>query len=86
MNSTQGKIFDFKLFGKLMLFVKPYKMSYYFVMVFAIFLSVFSILTPYLLKITVDDYITQKDYDGMIFYVGLMMIALILEVFFFYLF
>ena len=86
MSSTQGKIFDFKLFGKLMLFVKPYKMSYYFVMVFAIFLSVFSILTPYLLKITVDDYITQKDYDGMIFYVGLMMIALILEVCFQFLF
>ena len=86
MSSTQGKIFDFKLFGKLMLFVKPYKMSYYFVMIFAIFLSVFSILTPYLLKITVDDYITQKDYDGMIFYVGLMMIALILEVCFQFLF
>ena len=86
MSSTQGKIFDFKLFGKLMLFVKPYKMSYYFVMVFAIFLSVFSILTPYLLKITVDDYITQKDYNGMIFYVGLMMIALILEVCFQFLF
>ena len=86
MNSTQGKIFDFKLFGKLMLFVKPYKMSYYFVLIFAIFLSVFSILTPYLLKITVDDYITQKDYDGMIFYVGLMMIALILEVCFQFLF
>ena len=86
MSSTQGKIFDFKLFGKLMLFVKPYKMSYYFVMIFAIFLSVFSILTPYLLKITVDDYITQKDYNGMIFYVGLMMIALILEVCFQFLF
>ncbi len=86
MSSTQGKIFDFKLFGKLMLFVKPYRMLYYFVMVFAIFLSVFSILTPYLLKITVDDYITQKDYDGMIFYVGLMMIALILEVCFQFLF
>ncbi len=86
MSSTQGKIFDFKLFGKLMLFVKPYKMSYYFVMIFAIFLSVFSILTPYLLKITVDDYITQKDYEGMIFYVGLMMIALILEVCFQFLF
>ena len=66
MSKTKGKIFDFKLFEKLMDFVNPYKTSYYLVMFFAICLSSFSILTPYLLKITVDDYITKKDYEDFI--------------------
>ena len=86
MTSTKGKIFDFKLFSKLMVYVKPYKISYYLVMLFAIFLSIFSILSPYLLKITVDDYITKNDYQGMLFFLGLMLITLILEVCFQFLF
>ena len=86
MSKTQGKIFDFNLFKKLMGFVSPYKASYYLVMFFAVCLSSFSILTPYLLKITVDDYITEKDYDGMLILLGLMLVTLILEVCFQFLF
>lgn len=56
------------------------------VMFFAISLSFFSIISPYLLKITVDDYITKGDYSGMLFYLGLMFIALLLVVVFQFLF
>ena len=86
MSKTQGKIFDFNLFKKLMGFVSPYKASYYLVMFFAVCLSSFSILTPFLLKITVDDYITEKDYDGMLILLVLMLVTLILEVCFQFLF
>jgi len=86
MIKIKGKIFDFNLFKKLMNFVAPYKASYYLVMLFAFCLSFFSILTPYLLKITVDDYITKKDYEGMITYLSLMLAALIFEVCFQFLF
>jgi len=86
MIKIKGKIFDFNLFEKLMNFVAPYKASYYLVMLFAFCLSFFSILTPYLLKITVDDYITKKDYEGMITYLSLMLAALIFEVCFQFLF
>ena len=86
MSKTKVIFFDLKLFKKLMLYVRPYRMSYYLVMIFAICLSSFSILTPYLLKVTVDDYITKEDYDGMIFYLILMLFALILEVIFQFLF
>ena len=56
-----------------MVYVKPYKKTYYFVMTSAIILAGFSALTPYLLKITIDDYIRLKDYDGMIFLIGMKM-------------
>ena len=79
-------IFDIKLFSKLMVYVKPYKKTYYFVMTSAIILAGFSALTPYLLKITVDDYIRLKDFDGMIFLIGMMLFALFSEVIFQFLF
>jgi len=86
MAKVSGKIFDLKLFGKLMAFIKPFKATYYFVMFAAILLSVSSTLTPYLLKVTVDDYITPKDYTGMQLFVSLMLVTLLLEVLFQFLF
>jgi len=69
-----------------MVFVKPFKGTYYFVLVAAILLSLFSTLTPYLLKVTVDDYIRPKNYEGMLLFVGFMLGALLLEVVFQFLF
>lgn len=86
MPKGKGNIFDLKLFSKLMVFVKPYKNIYYFVMVSAILLAGFSALTPYLLKITVDDYIRMKDYHGMVFFIGVMLVTLLTEVIFQFLF
>jgi ATP-binding cassette subfamily B multidrug efflux pump len=86
MAKVSGKIFDIQLFSKLLEFVKPYKTTYYFVMIAAILLSVFSTLTPYLLKMTVDDYIRLQDYEGMVLMVSLMLGALLFEVLFQFLF
>ena len=86
MAKVSGKIFDVKLFGKLMVFVKPFRTTYYFVLITAILLSLFSTMTPYLLKVTVDDYIRPRDYEGMLFFVFLMLVTLLLEVVFQFLF
>ena len=86
MTQKTNKIFDRDLFSKLMEFVSTYRGVFYFVMIAAILLSVFSTLTPYLLMITVDDYITPKDFDGMVLLVGLMLLALCFEVVFQFLF
>ncbi len=82
MKKNKVDIFDYTLYSKLMFYVKPYKNIYYFVMSAAILVSGFSVLTPYLLKIIVDDFIRLKDYDGMIFIITLMLITLIAEVIF----
>ena len=86
MAKVSGKIFDLVLFAKLSTYIKPFKSIYYFVMISAILLSSFSTVTPYLLKVTVDDYIRPKDYQGMIFLVILMFLSLLLEVVFQFLF
>ena len=82
MKNKKVNIFDNRLFSKLMFYVKPYKKTYYFVMSAAILVSAFSVLTPYLLKIIVDDFIRLKDYDGMVLIIILMLITLIGEVMF----
>ena len=82
MKNDKVDIFNYTLFSKLMFYVKPYKNIYFFVMSAAILVSGFSVLTPYLLKIIVDDFIRLKDYDGMIFIITLMLITLIAEVIF----
>lgn len=86
MAKKSSKIFDRALFGKLMQFVAAYRWVFYFVMAAAILLSVFSTLTPYLLMVTVDDYITPKDFQGMILLVGAMLLTLVFEVIFQFLF
>ena len=81
-SKVSGSILDVSLFKRLMRYVRPYKFTFVFVLTAAILLSVFSTLNPYLLKITVDDYITLKDYDGMLVFIGIMTGVLFLEVFF----
>ena len=86
MESVKGKIFDIKLFSKLLAFVKPYNITFYGVMTSAVIISLLTTLTPYLLKIAVDDYILKRDYEGMQLIIILMMTVLFLEVIFMYLF
>ena len=86
MEKVKGKIFDVKLFSKLLVFVKPYNYTFYGVMFTAILISLLSTLTPYLLKVVVDDYILIKNYEGMQSIILLMMLVLFLEVIFMYFF
>ena len=78
--------FNIKLFFKLLEFVKPYKPNFIFVTIAAILISVFSILSQYLLKIGVDDYITLKNYSGLVYIISLMFAVLIFQVIFQFLF
>ena len=81
-----NKKLNFKLFTRLLNYVKPYKVNFIFLTVAAILISVFSILNQYLLKIAVDTYITPKDYEGLILIISLMFGVLIFQVTFQFLF
>ena len=82
MEKVKGKIFDIKLFSKLLIFVKPFNITFYGVMASAILISLLSTLTPYLLKVVVDDYILLRNYDGMQSIIFIMIIVLFFEVVF----
>lgn len=74
------ELFDAKLFRRITQYAKPYRFRFNAVIVWAILLSVFAALRPYLLKNTVDDYIQNKDNYGLLLYISLMAGLLILEV------
>ena len=81
-----NKKFNFKLFIRLLDYVKPYKVNFIFLSIAAILISVFSILNQYLLKIAVDTYITPKDYEGLILIISIMFGVLVFKVAFQFLF
>ena len=86
MKEEKASLFDRALFKKIMAYSAPYKVYYYTVLVSAMLLSAFSTLTPYLLKVAVDDYITPRLYEGLLIFILLMLLTLLLEVFFQYVF
>ena len=86
MNKPKNKIFDLMLFRKVMRFSKPYKFIYYLLIFSAISLSIFSTISPYLLKLVIDDYIVPKNYDGFRFIIFLMFLILVFEVIFQFIF
>lgn len=77
----KAKAFDIRLFKRILEYTKPYQWRFNGVVVFAISLSVFAALRPYLLKQTVDGYIQTEDANGLLIYIILMGIVLLLEVF-----
>jgi ATP-binding cassette subfamily B multidrug efflux pump len=77
----KAKAFDTRLFKRILKYTKPYQFRFNGVIVFAISLSIFAALRPYLLKQTVDGYIKTHDQQGLLLYVSLMGIVLLLEVF-----
>ncbi|WPR72882.1 ABC transporter ATP-binding protein [Flavobacterium sp. NG2] len=77
----KAKAFDIRLFKRILVYTKPYQWRFNGVVVFAISLSVFAALRPYLLKQTVDGYIQTEDANGLLMYITLMGIVLLLEVF-----
>lgn len=77
----KAKAFDTRLFKRILKYTKPYKFRFNGVIVFAISLSIFAALRPYLLKETVDGYIKTHDQFGLLLYVSLMGFVLLLEVF-----
>ncbi len=76
----KAKAFDTSLFKRILKYTKPYQGRFNGVILFAISLSVFAALRPYLLKQTVDAYIKPKDEHGLLFYVCIMGIVLLSEV------
>ncbi|MEO4005141.1 MULTISPECIES: ABC transporter ATP-binding protein [unclassified Flavobacterium] len=65
---------------KVMRFAKPYQGRFNAVIAWAISLSIFAALRPYMLKETVDRYLTTHDSKGLLLFILLMAVILLFEV------
>ena len=76
MANVSGKAFDYSLFKRVMVYVKPYRFIFYTTAVLSIVLSVFAMTRPLLVQITVDDYIKSLDSEGL-FLMTMLLIGLL---------
>jgi subfamily B ATP-binding cassette protein MsbA len=75
-----GKAFDMQIFLRLMSFAKRYRLYFFIAASSTILLALFSVLRPYILIETVDNYIISRDKVGLLNYTLLMFGILLLEV------
>ena len=80
MAEKSGNAFDMQIFSRLMSFAKRYRLYFFIAASSTILLAIFSILSPYILISTVDDYILSKDKEGLLNYTLLMLGILLVEV------
>lgn len=75
-----GKVFDIKLFKRLMGHAKMYKIHFVTATSTAIILAIITALRPYLIIQTVDNYIKTKDAEGLLDYTLFIFSVLLIEV------
>jgi len=80
LSENSGKAFDMQIFSRLMSFAKRYRLYFFIASSSTILLALFSILTPYILIDTVDEYMISKDKAGLLHYSLLMLGILLIEV------
>lgn len=80
MGVKSGNAFDMQIFSRLMSFAKRYRLYFFIASSSTIFLALFSVISPYILINTVDEYILAKDKIGLLNYSLLMLGILIIEV------
>ena len=79
-NKVSGKVYDVKLFGRLMQYARKYRFQFVLSAISVISVALFAAVRPTLLKQIIDDYIANKNAEQLLFFVLLMLTALIFEV------
>lgn len=74
-----GKALDWKLLGRVMTYVKPYRVTFVISIVLTIFLAAIALVQPILIEKTLDNHIITGDYNGLVFMVGLMLAQLLVQ-------
>jgi len=74
-----GKALDWKLMGRVMHYVRPFRGTFILAVFLTIFLAANAIVQPILIQKTLDGDILQNNYDGLLFMVELMIGQLIIQ-------
>jgi len=77
MSSISGKAFDFPILKRIYSYTLPYKKAFYFSVCLTLLLTLLSPLRPILVQYTIDNYVVNPDYEGLLD-MTLLMIGLLL--------
>jgi ATP-binding cassette subfamily B multidrug efflux pump len=76
---SSGNIIDFKVIGRIMKFVAPYKGRFYTVIFLTFAIGILSPLRPMLIQRTIDHHVSAGDYTGMMWMMVILLGLLILQ-------
>jgi len=78
--SSKTKVYNFKLFNRLLNYIKSYRYIFVFSIISVFGLSIFGALRPVVLEKIVDENLTTSNYDFFLEYIILMLALLVFEV------
>ncbi|WP_338815382.1 ABC transporter ATP-binding protein [Bernardetia sp. Wsw4-3y2] len=79
-STPKGEIFDWKILKRVFIFVKPYQGRFYFIIFLTVLLGIIAPIRPYLIKLTVDDYILQNNWQGLNLMLILLLVSAVVQV------
>lgn len=77
--TKSGKIFDGEVLRRLFSFITPYKLQFILLIVLILFSAILAPALPLLIKYTIDNPITNGDYNQLALMLGLMVITLVIS-------
>lgn len=77
--NVSGNIIDWSVLRRLARFLKPYKGKFYLLIFLTFALAILGPARPLLIQFAIDDYIAVGDYDGLVWMIVLLIVALVLQ-------
>lgn len=79
MAGVTGKALDIKLLGRVMQYVKPFRRQFIWAALLTVLMAALSPIRPFLIQITIDRYILNADFNGLLKMSVLMLALLIVQ-------
>ncbi len=79
MATVTGKALDVKLLGRVLQYVKPYRRQFIWAALLTVLMAGLSPIRPFLIQITVDRYILNADFNGLVRMSALMLLLLVVQ-------
>lgn len=79
MSSVSGKAFDLNLLRRTMVYVRPFKKTFWATTTVAIAISAFSPVRPWITQYALDNYVLKKDMNGLAFITSVLVGVLIIQ-------
>ncbi|HNR19758.1 MAG TPA: ABC transporter ATP-binding protein [Bacteroidia bacterium] len=79
MSSVSGKAFDLNLLRRTMVYVRPFKKTFWTTTIVAVAISVFAPVRPWITQYALDNYVLKKDLNGLALITAILVGVLIIQ-------